>query len=192
MSHLTRAATLLVLVAAGFGLVRCATEQLSVPAIGLVRSDNAAHWASLEPRLGNPAQCSRCHEAVDMMWSRSAHAGQTCEACHGAGDRHIEFGAIVPPVRELCTTCHENITGKPASFSVIDRVEHFPLQDCAACHDPHSPAAAFPEIPHNVTGRQDCLACHGVTNIASLPPNHLERPVELCLGCHKRGEGGLP
>jgi hypothetical protein len=56
------------------------------------------------------------------------------------------------------------------------------------CHDPHSPAAAFPLIPHVVAGREDCLACHGVREIADLPPNHADRPVELCLGCHKREE----
>jgi len=186
VKHLTRASSLLVLVVAGFALVRCATSQVAIPVIGLVREDDQAQWASLPPRLGSPPQCARCHDAVDLVWARSAHAGQTCESCHGAGDRHIEYGAILGPARELCVTCHEQTTGRPENFASVIRLEHFPLQDCASCHDPHSPAAAFPEIPHNVQGREDCLACHGVREIASLPPNHIDRPVELCLGCHKR------
>jgi len=189
MKHLSRAGTLLILVVAGFAFVRYATAQVSLPLIGLVREDNAAHWASLSPRLGSSMQCQQCHDDVDMKWSRSAHAGQSCESCHGAGDRHIEFGAIVEPMKELCTTCHQKTTGRPESFAAIFRLDHFPLDDCMTCHDPHSPAAAFPDIPHNVEGREDCLACHGVREIASLPPNHIERPVELCLGCHKRAEG---
>jgi hypothetical protein len=192
VKHLTRASSLLVLLIAGFALVRCATSQVSIPTIGLVRDDNEANWASLPPRLGSPAQCARCHDSADMMWARSAHAGQTCEACHGAGDRHVTYGAILGATNELCTTCHEDTTGRPESFPTIQRLEHFPLEDCTACHDPHSPAAAFPEIPHNVQGREDCLGCHGVRDIASLPPNHLERPVELCLGCHKRQQEGPP
>jgi len=189
VTHLTRAASLLVMLVAGFAFVRCTTSQLSVPIIGLVREDNPEHWASLSPRLGNSNQCQQCHEDVDMKWSRSAHAGQSCEACHGAGDRHIELGAIVPPMKELCTTCHEQTTGRPPSLATISRIDHFPLDDCMTCHDPHAPAAAFPPIPHMVQGREDCLGCHGVRDIAVLPPNHVNRPVELCLGCHKRGEG---
>lgn len=192
MTHITRAGTLLFLAVVGFLLVRGATSQASVPLIGLVKDDNPAHWALLPPRHGDPNECARCHGDVDMQWSRSAHAGQTCEACHGAGDRHKEFGAILPKTRELCVTCHEAIPGRPESFATIARLEHFPLEDCATCHDPHSPAAAFPLIPHNVQGREDCVACHGVPGIAGIPPNHVNRPVELCLGCHKPEERGLP
>ena len=192
MTHLTRAGTLLFLAVVGFLLIRGATSQASVPLIGLVKGDNAKHWALLPPRHGDSSECSRCHGDVDMQWSRSAHAGQTCEACHGAGDRHKEFGAILSQTRELCVTCHEEIPGRPKFFSTIVRFEHYPLEDCMTCHDPHSPAAAFPLIPHNVTGREDCVACHGVPGIASIPPNHVNRPVELCLGCHKPQEGARP
>ena len=172
--------------------VRFAVSQASVPAIGLVRENNAVHWASLEPRLGSSTECAQCHGDIDMLWSRSAHSVQTCEACHGAGDRHKELGAILGPAHELCTTCHEAIVGRPAYFNTISRLDHFPLQACTTCHDPHSPAAAFPKIPHIVEGREDCRACHGVKGIAELPPNHESRPVELCLGCHKPGEVRKP
>jgi hypothetical protein len=180
---------LLLLLVVGAALsVRTATSQVSISLIGLVREDNAAHWASLQPRLGDATQCEKCHADVNMLWSRSAHSNQACEACHGAGDRHIAYGAIMDPMKELCTTCHEKIPGRPVTLAQITKLDHFPLQACTTCHDPHAPAAVFPDIPHNVEGRQDCLACHGVPGIAAFPPNHANRPVELCLGCHKVGD----
>jgi len=188
VTHLARAGLLLLLVVGAAFSVRAVTSQVSIPLIGLVRADNAVHWATLQPRLGNATQCSKCHSDVDLQWSRSAHSAQTCEACHGAGDRHIAYGAIMDPAKELCTTCHEKIPGRPASFAQIVALDHFPLQACTTCHDPHAPAAVFPSIPHNIEGRQDCLACHGVKGIADFPPNHAGRPVELCLGCHRRGD----
>jgi hypothetical protein len=192
MKHLTRAGALLLLAVGAFMFLRLATSQASVPLIGLVREDNALHWASLQPRLGSAEACAKCHADVDMEWSRSAHSGQTCEACHGAGDRHMAYGGVMGPMKELCTTCHEQIPGRPSYFPTIVRQDHFPLQDCTNCHDPHAPAAAFPKIPHNVAGREDCRACHGVKGIADLPPNHANRPVELCLGCHKPAGGNQP
>jgi hypothetical protein len=189
VSHLSRAGVLLLLVVGAALTVRAVTGQVSIPLIGLVRADNAAHWASLEPRLSNSALCAKCHSDIDMQWSKSAHAGQACESCHGAGDRHMAYGAIMDPAKELCVTCHEKIPGRPPTFPQIVKLDHYPLQACTSCHDPHSPAAAFPMIPHNVEGRQDCLACHGVKGIADIPPNHANRPVELCLGCHKPGDG---
>ena len=188
MTHLARLGTLLLLGLAGFLFVRFGTTQASVSLIGLVRGNNAVHWASLNPRLGNPNECASCHADVDLEWSRSAHSGQACESCHGAGDRHIAYGAVMGPMKELCTTCHQKIPGRPASMPQVSLIEHYPQQDCMNCHDPHAPAAAFPKIPHSVIGRQDCLACHGVKDIAPLPPNHANRPVELCLGCHKPGD----
>ncbi len=175
-----------------FLVVRYTVTQQSVDVIGLVKGDNALHWASLEPRLGEAQQCTSCHRDVELEWSKSAHVGQSCESCHGAGDRHINEGAILGAARELCTTCHTVIPGRPQKFTQVELTEHYPLQSCTTCHNPHSPAAAFPEVPHRIQGREDCLACHGEPGIAELPPNHLDRPVEICVGCHKPGEGKEP
>jgi hypothetical protein len=180
---------LLLLVAAGFVFVRFASSQASVSVIGLVRENNAVQWASLQPRVGAGTTCAKCHADVDMQWSRSAHAGQTCESCHGPADRHMEFGAIMGPMAELCNTCHEQVPGRPGYFPTVSRLDHFPLQACTTCHDPHSPAAAFPKIPH--MSRAGRIAARvSVTGIAELPPNHNKPPVELCLGCHKPKGGG--
>ncbi|HXF50688.1 MAG TPA: cytochrome c3 family protein [Dehalococcoidia bacterium] len=188
MRHLARLGLLLFAGLLALALVRYASSRTTVSLIGLVRGDNAAQWASLEPRLGPSQRCVSCHQDVELEWSRSAHTGQSCEACHGAGDAHIGRGLATGPARELCVTCHSSIPGRPKSFPQVNLEEHYPLQACTDCHNPHSPAAAFPLIPHQVQGREDCLACHGDPRIARLPPNHAFRPVEVCLGCHKPKE----
>jgi hypothetical protein len=185
MTHLTRAGILVLMAVGAFLVLRLATTQATVPAIGLVRDDNALQWASKDVRFGNATLCASCHGDIDMEWSHSAHSGQSCESCHGPGDRHMANGAILGPAQELCATCHAKIIGRPSYFPTVNLPDHFPQQACNSCHDPHAPAAAFPKIPHNVQGREDCLACHGVKGIAEIPPNHVGRPVELCLGCHK-------
>lgn len=193
MNHLARAGALLLLAVGMLMVVRIATSQASVPLIGLVREDYALQLASSQPRFAGITDnnCVACHADIDLQWSRSAHSGQTCEACHGAGDRHVTYGAVMPPAGDMCITCHSQIPGRPAYFPTIKEQEHFPTQACTSCHNPHAPAAAFPLIPHNVKGREDCLACHG-NGVAGLPPNHKNRPVEVCLGCHKPANAQAP
>ena len=46
---------------------------------------------------------------------------------------------------------------------------------------------AQPPIPHDLTGRQDCLACHkdGVGGAPKAPADHAGRTNEMCQVCHK-------
>ena len=189
MSHLVRAGALLLTALSLFVVARYTSTQQSFEVVGLVKGNNAAQWASLAPKLGASELCVTCHQDVDLEWSRSPHTGQSCESCHGVGERHINFGAIIGVAREICTTCHATIPGRPEYFAQVDLTSHYDLQACTDCHNPHSPAATYPDIPHRVRGREDCLACHGGEGILELPPNHADRPVEICLGCHKPGEG---
>lgn len=190
MNHLARAGALLALALGMFMVVHIATSQASVPLIGLTWENYAVKLASTQPRLSGAADsaCASCHSDIDLQWSRSAHSGQQCESCHGPADRHIADGAIMPPAGEMCITCHAQIPGRPSYFPTINQTAHYPTQACTSCHNPHAPATAFPLIPHTVQGREDCLACHG-NGVASLPPNHANRPVEVCLGCHKPANG---
>lgn len=189
MSHLGRAGLLLLLAFSGFLFVRFASSQVTVPLVGLVKADNSQHWASLQPQHGPPTRCVECHRDVELEWSRSPHRVQSCESCHGPGTKHLEFGAIAKAGQELCVTCHSKIPGRPEDFPQVVTLDHYPTEACTTCHNPHSPSASYPQIPHSVDGRQDCLACHGNPTIARIPPNHASRPVELCMGCHKpKGE----
>ncbi|OGT25345.1 MAG: hypothetical protein A2Z17_04655 [Gammaproteobacteria bacterium RBG_16_66_13] len=192
MSYLARGTTILVVAVVALLMFRFVITQRSIESIGLIESDNSVSWASLEPVLGASGRCVECHTDVDLEWSRSAHLVQSCEACHGAGGPHISEGAILGAAKEECIACHAAIPARPEDFPQVELTEHHPETDCTTCHNPHSPAAAFPDVQHRIEGRQDCLACHGEPDIGRLPPNHLDRAVETCLGCHKPGEGVEP
>ena len=44
-----------------------------------------------------------------------------------------------------------------------------------------------PKIPHEIAGREDCLACHGVGGTKPYPAWHAKRAFtdEKCLKCHE-------
>jgi hypothetical protein len=53
---------------------------------------------------------------------------------------------------------------------------------------------AQPPIPHDLTGRQDCLSCHeqGVNGAPKFPANHAGRTNDMCQGCHHPAAGAAP
>lgn len=105
-----------------------------------------------------------------------------------------------PPVphsldgREDCLACHqEGIGGAPA---VPDDHEGRTNETCTACHQASAleseeaqPAgdSQFPEIPHTLVGRADCLFCHedGVGGATVIPDDHAGRTNDTCVGCHQ-------
>jgi hypothetical protein len=46
-------------------------------------------------------------------------------------------------------------------------------------------ALQIPQIPHSTEGREDCLACHGASQLVPFPEDHAGRTDEMCLGCHQ-------
>lgn len=185
MSHLLRAALLLVMLIAGIMAARTVSGRVSFELIGLYWGDNESEWASLDPRIGASEDCARCHGATFALWETSPHVGMPCSTCHGALPEHTETGQPVEQAAVSCELCHAQIPSRPASFTQVDPTQHEPQATCAACHNPHAPALAYPEVNHRLEGREDCTACHGALESAPLPPNHLDRPVQLCTGCHK-------
>ncbi len=45
-------------------------------------------------------------------------------------------------------------------------------------------------MPHPVEGMEGCLTCHGAAGMAPQPADHVGRPLESCLICHKPGPAG--
>jgi len=43
-----------------------------------------------------------------------------------------------------------------------------------------------PNIPHTLTGRSECLSCHGTpgSGAPQVPSDHAGRTNDMCLGCH--------
>jgi hypothetical protein len=107
-----------------------------------------------------------------------------CKICHGpegvkpAPENHASF------TPDMCTSCHKPIveetpvviTPTPAPSAVSGTPE------AATTPAPSGP----PAIPHELTGRDQCLMCHDPAgNVKPAPQNHVGRTVDTCQMCHK-------
>ena len=160
---------------------------------GHYRGDSVAEIAADKPKYQGAAYCQSCHAEQFTTWSEGAHnradAGKVvkCETCHGPAGRrdgkgafeHASTGPVHPEnvkltvpadTRALCTLCHEKMPARPAQQPQIVVAEHAGEQQCAACHDPHSPllnlvaaAAAAPQgdAAAGEAKAGDCIGCHG-------------------------------
>ena len=100
-----------------------------------------------------------------------------CASCHRPHGSANE-GLLVAPSRDLCATCHADVTGWKAR-----KVQHAPFAQgrCAACHDPHASDDAGLLTKG---GAALCGSCHKLD--ASLRAVHKGYPVEkaACHQCH--------
>ena len=87
---------------------------------------------------------------------------------------------IVPTdTRQLCTLCHERMTGRPLQQRQIVVADHAGTQQCIVCHNPHSPrlnlvsAASTAQAGDAAAGKAKaaaCAGCHGAEGVsANLP-----------------------
>lgn len=47
---------------------------------------------------------------------------------------------------------------------------------------------SIPRIPHELEGRDNCLACHDTGRLVPFPDDHIGRTNDICLSCHQPGE----
>jgi hypothetical protein len=99
--------------------------------------------------------------------------------------------------RENCLVCHE--TGIAGSVAIPADHAGRTNDTCTACHQvaggtgtPTSTGTAtqpssIPQIPHDITGRTDCKACHdtGIGGAIVLPADHAGRGNDICTACHQ-------
>lgn len=140
---------------------------------GHYRADSVVQIADGEPVYQGAPYCLSCHAKRVAQWSANDHKSVTCEVCHGAAQNHPENGKLPIPkdTVKTCSLCHEAMPGRPHSQPQIVLAEHNPVattgQQCAVCHDPHSPkiAARLVKVTGNAgAGRQraeSCADCHG-------------------------------
>ncbi|MFC2029507.1 hypothetical protein ACFLWA_02120 [Chloroflexota bacterium] len=126
--------------------------------------------------------CEDCHTPAGFQGARlpaeahpvpleGAHQAAACDGCHTADQEK-------PPT--VCSECHEPPAGHLTG-------------ECEMCHSPEGFArsASFlvqlaPQIPHELTGREDCLLCHDPAGqIRPAPSNHVDHSNEQCSLCHK-------
>jgi hypothetical protein len=126
------------------------------------RGNSVADIASDKPKYKGIAYCASCHAEQLAAWSNGVHnrpdIGKVvrCEVCHGAagerdvrgmfensstGPEHPKNLKLIVPTdsRQLCTLCHERMTGRPLQQRQIVVAEHAGTQQCTVCHNPHSP-----------------------------------------------------
>jgi uncharacterized CHY-type Zn-finger protein len=89
------------------------------------------------------AACADCHADLVALRREGAHAGVTCEACHGPLNAHavgeMESSPSKPDPRAICITCHAAGRGKPTAFPQVVVDEHAPDGECTVCHQAHVP-----------------------------------------------------
>ena len=162
-------------------------------------TNNAQEWANKPVQYADPLSCNDCHQEKHGVWVKSAHAGVSCENCHGPGKSHTQQGdsPVVDTSRDLCGSCHAKIQARPRDFPQVDLKEHGKQAECITCHNPHDPGlevspqiprapelAVIPQIPHDLKGRDDCLLCHQTGSVKPFPVDHEGRNKESCLNCH--------
>lgn len=176
--------------------------------------------------VGNRA-CFNCHTNYVRQFPASPHArmafvpealsGQSgCEACHGPGSKHVEFGGgrgkfIVNPGKnpDSCFQCHLETH---AEFTLP---QHHPVvegkMNCVQCHDPHGadimkPAGGLamrrlnqtcaqchreqtkPFVFEHEALREGCMVCHNPHGSINAKML-IESDNNLCLKCHAQLPG---
>lgn len=158
---------------------------------------NTARWAIQPIRFAAAASCTACHDGQVTAIAQRSHAAVDCQACHGPLADHARQASIslvaaaeAPPASPAaCLTCHERVTGRPATFPMVTAVAHFGGAPCLLCHDPHTTVAlAPPPVLHPLDRLPDCLSCHGPDGLRPMPELHPVWPDGDCLSCHRRPE----
>ena len=192
----------LVLIMVGFAVLAYGAKQFftvdSFYQYGHYRGNSVADIASDKPKYKGIAYCASCHAAQLAEWSNGVHnrpdIGKVvkCEVCHSAGggrdargmfensstgpDHPKNLKMVVPTdTRQLCTLCHERMTGRPLQQRQIVVAEHAGTQQCIVCHNPHSPrlnlvstssTAQAGDAAAGKTKAAACVGCHGAEGVS--------------------------
>jgi nitrate/TMAO reductase-like tetraheme cytochrome c subunit len=108
-----------------------------------------------------------------------------CAICHGLDamkpfpETHTSFTV------DQCANCHQPAEGvtEPGAASTPEAT---PEATPDATSTPADGVAAAPVIPHDLAGRDDCLACHAPSGgLKPAPADHVGRANDSCQACHR-------
>jgi DmsE family decaheme c-type cytochrome len=172
--------------------------------------------------FAGPEVCAACHPDWNESYLKSAHAPalddparppdqRACEACHGAGQAHVDGGGgaagdlrtfdpseSAPARSAPCLRCHAN----ESALHDFPGGEHAAADvACTDCHDPHGGVGrlmmkagdALPEPLRGPTWREQetitavCYRCHPAIRSAFAMPEHHKVPEGMvsCTDCHQ-------
>lgn len=191
-------------------------EQVNEPA-----THKTTTWL-IEHRTKFDATCQDCHDTRNAGGSDNTSFCSN-SACHGSKWTYAGFDApalaqiIQPPVKQPtdpnappakiphpiggspdCQICHglqSKVRPMPADHE--GRTNDL----CLACHVPTIPPEGYnpeagkpPAIPHDLTGRAECLGCHasGAASFPQVPQSHKDQNFTngQCTTCHQPAKAG--
>lgn len=166
--HIWRAVLIIVLIIAGYVVIRAAAQHILLPSFGEFgpyRGDALREEMAVAVQHGDGVEtCAACHEDRVADFMDGAHASINCETCHAPVRAHIEFDDVeaflanpddfewynemeVQQAKDLCIRCHESQGAKPHDFPQIVILEHLEEMEaensadvCLDCHDAHGPS----------------------------------------------------
>ncbi len=135
---------------------------------------SAAVASDIQPLPLSSVDCVKCHYqvVVNVDSHGEAHKELSCLDCH---EEHPPLGINVIPE---CATCH-----------AADDSEHFAIQKCQSCHNPHTPLlidfTAFDAV------QPACATCHQeqIEEMAGNPSGHSEQDCNACHSQHGLQQG---
>ncbi len=159
-------------------------------------------------QLEGMGECQNCHAAGGIRpWpeNHAAFTSDICTNCHKADQPGVAPGAARAVPHQIeggmadCKMCHaaDGIRPWPANHAA------FTPDLCGNCHalpqgsaapastpdssdDSDDMAGGPMPIPHEVTGREQCLACHNPDGgLKPAPSDHAGRTNDSCQTCHK-------
>lgn len=161
----------LIVLIAGFIVLALTAKSYFTPdsfyVYGHYRADSVGEIAADTPKYQGTDYCQDCHEERHVEWTAGVHKVVKCEVCHGAVGEHPVDGElpVVPTdTVKLCTLCHEAMPTRPATQPQIVVSEHAGTEQCATCHNPHSPrigGAAGDQATADSGPASQCAGCHG-------------------------------
>ena len=111
-----------------------------------------------------------------------------CQVCHGLEamkpfpENHTAFTV------DMCTNCHKPAGEGGASPTTSPAATPEATPEAAPQATPAGGAESAPTIPHDMAGRDNCLACHAVQGgVKPAPADHAGRTIDSCQGCHQPG-----
>src|SRR5262245_22889223 len=148
--------------------------------------------------------CATCHESQSKGLHQTLHGkaqnvrtpaakvGQSCETCHGPGQRHVDSGKkedirrfdamSAREVNTACLTCHEK-AGAHAQWQ--GSVHDARNVSCVTCHSVHTPKSEKAQLK-TATASETCVTCHKPEAMRIKKSGHMpvrEAKME-CTSCH--------
>ena len=140
--------------------------------------------------IGQRTDCLTCHAAGKVKPYPGNHASFKIDMCTQCHKPTLQETAVPMP------TVAPAATAKPVAPAATAVPAPTAAPAATAVPTPTTAAAGGPKtIPHELTGRDNCLMCHNPDGgVKPAPKDHAGRTNENCQGCHKpaaqAGSGG--